>query len=310
MTYPFGTPSTVLGTGVFSSDFSPTVVVGGIINNYTPVSNIGMRNSIGYQISLLQNFVSQERLGLEDTVIDTAWLQNIRSTETMSGTYNMDLRTLTSSGHVTVNDLLVLQHDDNSDVHFGRNCYYNGSEWLRINSSDENAGRISFLSGGAGPTIECHVSSNTSDPIAWTEVFEAIIDDGAFNIRQNLTVYGTTSYSNNVSAGNYNYRGGNASIADNGVTSFTPGKSGGQILLRWSYGGGVDGGSVLYDVTLSACEIIAQYGSTIEVTTGILTGTTGNDGVVTVSTQSASGKIYIENRLGGTITFSYTLIGE
>ena len=45
----------------------------------------------------------------------------------------------------------------------------------------------------------------------------------------------------------------------------------------------------------------------INVTTGILNGTTGTNGKITVSAAS-DGKIYIENRLGGAINISVQVL--
>lgn len=52
-------------------------------------------------------------------------------------------------------------------------------------------------------------------------------------------------------------------------------------------------------------------GSGFEVTAGAaLTGTTGTDGKLTVSAYSGDGKVYIENRSGGTVSISVNIIGS
>jgi len=53
---------------------------------------------------------------------------------------------------------------------------------------------------------------------------------------------------------------------------------------------------------------IISCGANIEVTTGILSGTTGTDGKFTISAHT-DGKIYFENRRGSTRGFTYTLFG-
>lgn len=48
--------------------------------------------------------------------------------------------------------------------------------------------------------------------------------------------------------------------------------------------------------------------ATVDTTTGVLTGTTGTTGHVTVSA-ATDGKMYLENRSGGTRSFAYTVLG-
>jgi hypothetical protein len=77
MAYPQGTPSEDFATGVYTSDFSPTVICGGVIDNYTPVSNAGLKHSVGYQLSLTQNFVNQQYLGRDAYRIDEGWINTL-----------------------------------------------------------------------------------------------------------------------------------------------------------------------------------------------------------------------------------------
>jgi hypothetical protein len=48
--------------------------------------------------------------------------------------------------------------------------------------------------------------------------------------------------------------------------------------------------------------------SNLNVTTGQLTGTTGTDGKLTVSADTATNRLYIENRLGGTYSYAVTFL--
>lgn len=95
-------------------------------------------------------------------------------------------------------------------------------------------------------------------------------------------------------------------IADDNVESFTLGASGSVIIVS---GAGTDGNngviSVYPSATPNAQAIAVQ--TNVNVTTGVLTGTTGTNGKLTVSA-AADGKIYIENRLGGSINISVQVL--
>jgi hypothetical protein len=99
----------------------------------------------------------------------------------------------------------------------------------------------------------------------------------------------------------YNYL-----IANNGVASFTLCASGSVIVVS---GAGTDGNNGVISVTPAAtpnAQAIAVQAN-VNVTTGVLTGTTGTVGKLTVSA-AADGKIYIENRLGGSINISVQVL--
>lgn len=108
------------------------------------------------------------------------------------------------------------------------------------------------------------------------------------------------------------------SIGDDGVYSFAPFPTSGMLLINSTSGGGVrpDVQALVayrYASGLSAImRIIAQPSTAIE-TTGntdtVLTGTTGTDGVVTISSSPTNGLLYIENRTGANITINVTVFG-
>ena len=77
MAYPQGNPSSNFGATLYTSDFSPAIVCGGIIDNFTPVSSIGMKNSVGYQLSLTQNFVNETYLGREAYRVKEGWINTL-----------------------------------------------------------------------------------------------------------------------------------------------------------------------------------------------------------------------------------------
>ena len=100
-------------------------------------------------------------------------------------------------------------------------------------------------------------------------------------------------------------------LADNAVASFTPNVSNG-ILILLGNNLATCSGMIMYRCGGgSQCGILGATSNTILATVvdTILTGTTGTDGKVTVSANGGDGKIYVENRRGGSTTFSYLEIG-
>jgi hypothetical protein len=94
-------------------------------------------------------------------------------------------------------------------------------------------------------------------------------------------------------------------IANDAATSWTPTNAIGVLIIHCSYQADIDENAIIsYRTTATAAtSIIAANGaSTIEVTTGALTGTDGSDNAWTVSAHT-DGKIYFENRLGATKYF-------
>jgi hypothetical protein len=97
-------------------------------------------------------------------------------------------------------------------------------------------------------------------------------------------------------------------INDDAVYSFTPKDSYGGLLCLTGITNNNTSAIVTYRVTsgYGHMAIVGQSGN-VNVTTGALTGTTGADGKVTLSA-GTDGKIYIENRLGQTLYFSFIII--
>ncbi len=90
-------------------------------------------------------------------------------------------------------------------------------------------------------------------------------------------------------------------LTNNTATAITPPTEQGEINIIQG-GVTVGSGAVLFDADSSSPAISIAYqgsGNYIEVTTGILSGTTGTDAKLTISTHT-DGKIYIENRMGYT----------
>lgn len=101
-----------------------------------------------------------------------------------------------------------------------------------------------------------------------------------------------------------------ATLNDDNAISFTPDDNYGVILIGQRHFTGAEISSlVVYrsTSTLNFCKAIVTPTAVVPAT-GILTGTTGTDGKFTISAHT-DGKIYIENRTGSTVSFSYLVFG-
>lgn len=91
-----------------------------------------------------------------------------------------------------------------------------------------------------------------------------------------------------------------ANIANDGVYSFTLGTSGAVIIVSGTGTSGNCGVIAVYpNAPTASCSAISIQAN-MAVTTGVLNGTTGSPGAITVSA-ATDGKIYIENRLGSSL---------
>ncbi|MDW9493953.1 hypothetical protein GOA94_17990 [Sinorhizobium meliloti] len=106
---------------------------------------------------------------------------------------------------------------------------------------------------------------------------------------------------------------GSITVADDAVGNFTPAFVGGQLMItNMGNGGGfpavAHSGTIGFDV--GGTPAISKYGGGANLAalgTTIPTGTSGVDGNTSVSCVS-DGKIYIENRSGGPVTYFYTIV--
>lgn len=98
-----------------------------------------------------------------------------------------------------------------------------------------------------------------------------------------------------------------ANIANDGVYSFTLGTSGAVIIVSGTGTSGNCGVIAVYPNAPTAnCSAISIQAN-MAVTTGVLTGTTGGAGAITVSA-ATDGKIYIQNRLGSSINMQVQVL--
>ena len=98
-------------------------------------------------------------------------------------------------------------------------------------------------------------------------------------------------------------------VADDAVTSFTPGSNRGMIFLGGDSTHMGAAGYVCRSGSTQETYLLLNSAGTFAVGTGVPTGTTGTDGKFNIFAASADGKIYFENRLGGSFSFWYFTMG-
>ena len=124
-----------------------------------------------------------------------------------------------------------------------------------------------------------------------------IEDGGATTLAAGLKVGDVAGYKQKTSF----------NIGDQAVYSFTPADAYAILMLYSANSGG--SAIVAYRADASAFVNLLSGGASIEVTTGVLTGSTGTNGKITISASTA-GAIYIENRSGATKGFSYMIVAQ
>lgn len=96
-----------------------------------------------------------------------------------------------------------------------------------------------------------------------------------------------------------------ANIADDTAISFSPANLFGSVLVTGRLGTYMQlSALVVYRAYTSPFALLLAGGTAAAVTTGALSGTTGADGKFTISAHT-DGKIYLENRMGTTVSIHY-----
>lgn len=100
-------------------------------------------------------------------------------------------------------------------------------------------------------------------------------------------------------------------ISDDSAVSFMPTGSFGILVLLGSNLATASGILMYRCGSGSQCAVLAASAGTLLATVvdTVLTGTTGADGKITISANGGDGKIYVENRRGGSTSFFYLEIG-
>jgi len=114
----------------------------------------------------------------------------------------------------------------------------------------------------------------------------------------------------NLELGANNLKGITATIGSDAYTSWTPGMNIGAVLIYARNSTYKQWWGLFFYRTAAThfTEIIASYVH-FKVSTGALTGTTGEEFTVTLSANSADGKLYLENRHTATISLSILHLG-
>lgn len=126
MSYPYSTPSMSMDTIWTSGQYTPENVVTYIRDDQTPINKNSMRNSLGYQLSLVQNFVNSHFLGRSEVPVNSGYLSNIYVTD---GT-------------------ITWKHVANWDPIFSINSYI-----IKPETDDGSDSGILYLCGGGNTTI-------------------------------------------------------------------------------------------------------------------------------------------------------------
>jgi len=100
--------------------------------------------------------------------------------------------------------------------------------------------------------------------------------------------------------------GQSGTLADDTAYSFTPSTPKGFIIISNGAGQNARIAQVVYDTVSPGMTDAGYVGSVMNVTTGVLSGTTGLDNRINISAAN-DGKIYIENRTGGNMSFYWTI---
>lgn len=77
MSYPYDLPSLSMSTIWNSGSYKPTDVVRTIRDNFTPINKNSMVNSVGQEISLVQNYVNSKYLGREELPIISGFIKEL-----------------------------------------------------------------------------------------------------------------------------------------------------------------------------------------------------------------------------------------
>jgi parallel beta-helix repeat protein len=175
----------------------------------------------------------------------------------------------------------------------------------RFNSSTTVTANIKFDSLSRNLTVVGNSFNNATSivDLSTNESFLNVLS-GNVGIAEDLQVRTLSDKRVNAPAG---LRSKQSSIInDDNVLVLTPSYKFGCIFVNAAGNTGIFNFDAL---TSPLCQIVAQNATTFEATTGILTGTTGTNGKITVSAAS-NGNIYIENRLGANFSINVSYINN
>lgn len=111
MSYPVGNPPSGLFNIWSSGSFTPEQVVSAIRDTTTPVNKASLVNSVGQQVSLIQNFVNTSYLGRYNYPIASGWINNLYSSGILADNINVSGSITITPEHFPYNSHSVYSHD-------------------------------------------------------------------------------------------------------------------------------------------------------------------------------------------------------
>jgi hypothetical protein len=198
-----------------------------------------------------------------------------------------------------------------------------GQPHLRVSSSDNTVGlKSQFIfearNAASTPTTFGRLTAETVAATAGTEEgmlrCETMVGGSlATRLRIGAGVYTNTMTDpgvNNMAAQIFRGNGFSSneiSLAQNTVFSFTPAFSSGFLFVHAANNNATYRAFAYYVAGASALISAINGGTNMSFLTSVLTGTTGPNAFLNISA-NADGRIYIENRIGSTATFRYSII--
>ena len=223
----------------------------------------------------------------------------VNDTWTPEGVYDSNGNLKTLGGHAAwVSASAPTVNDDANDG------FTIGSRWVDTTTKQMWVCVDATVGGAVWQNITSILYASDGSPTALTA-------DAAGNLTAAaaLTLGGTLSTGGNINMGSNNLRGGANTVDDDAAISITPGYEKGVIFLFARVGSSADIFALVgYGLTTAIWTAGYLLGANVEVTTGILTGTTGTDTKFTISYHT-DGNIYLENRRGSTRYVAWVLFG-
>lgn len=209
MSYPYDLPAESMNQVWNSGAYTPEDIVSYIRDTYTPVNKTSMRNSLGYEVSLLQNFVNSHYLGRADTPVLSGFITN---NNVNAQVYSTPQQITFTGGYITPSGSfieLTLDVDSNVQAQLNPGDLPNGTvlhvlhsntgpytfRWIEL---DDSYLQSFFLGHGEGCTLIKnsagfweHLSFNNYtlvDKVAGG--LEAMAEEGHFNVLRRMSIAG------------------------------------------------------------------------------------------------------------------------
>ena len=124
MGFPHDEPSRNVNSEIWNSgNYTPNIICRGIRDNYTPINKNSMMNSLGQEISLLQNFVNAKYLGRDNLPVKSGFISYLMvgSGEPYAGNGNPVALTVGNDNYN--GDVYIRTHGGGGIFLYGDNAY-------------------------------------------------------------------------------------------------------------------------------------------------------------------------------------------